>query len=75
MKENNIITWFDNIKNKKNCTFIQLDVKEFQPSVTEEIRVTEIIFTNSYYNITVAKLRTIKPWKNVYFPSSERQIY
>ena len=48
------------LKIERNCAFIQLDIKEFQPSVTGENLDIEIIFTDSYYNITVAELRTIK---------------
>ena len=29
--------WFNNIENKQSCTFIQLDIKDFYPSITETI--------------------------------------
>ena len=32
----NVINWFKNITDKKHCKFIQLDIKEFYPSITEE---------------------------------------
>ena len=30
------IQWFRNIQNKSECKFIQLDIKEFYPSMTEK---------------------------------------
>ena len=30
------IQWFRNIQNKSECKFIQLDIKEFYPSITEK---------------------------------------
>ena len=34
---NKVIGWFINIDNKHQCTFIQLDIKDFYPSITEAI--------------------------------------
>ena len=31
---NNVINWFNNIENKKYCTLIQFDIKDFYPSIT-----------------------------------------
>ena len=31
----NIINWFNNIENKKDCSFSQFDIKEFYPATTE----------------------------------------
>ena len=31
------LTWFKNIKQKKNKKFLQLDIVEFYPSITEEL--------------------------------------
>ena len=32
-----VLKWFNNITNKSNCGFIQFDIKEFYPSITEKI--------------------------------------
>ena len=32
-----VLKWFNNITDKSNCWFIQLDIKELYPSITENI--------------------------------------
>ena len=32
-----VLKWFNNITDKNNCWFIQLDIKELYPSITENI--------------------------------------
>ena len=32
-----VIKWFYSIENKSQCKFIQLDIAEFYPSISEEI--------------------------------------
>ena len=32
-----VITWFENIKNKNKCIFIQYDIVEFYPSISEDL--------------------------------------
>ena len=56
----NIINWFNNIENKKDCSFIQFDIKEFYPSITEEILEEAISFAKSLMDIDDHKIRTIK---------------
>ena len=34
---NSVLKWFIDISNKKDCSFIQLDIKEFYPSINEDI--------------------------------------
>ena len=57
---NNVINWFNNIENKKDCTFIQFDIKDFYPSITEEILEKAISFAKSLIAIDDHKIRTIK---------------
>ena len=57
---NNVINWFNNIENKKDCTFIQFDIKDFYPSITEEILGEVISFAKSLIDIDDHKIRTIK---------------
>ena len=46
---NNFIDWFINIDNKHQCTFIQLDIKDFYPSITEEILEKSLELQNNMY--------------------------
>ena len=55
-----VINWFNNIKNKKDFSFIQFDLKEFCPSITEEILEKAISFAKSFMDIDDHKIRTIK---------------
>ena len=48
---NNVIEWFEYITNKHNCTFIQFDIKEFYPSITEKILDTAVAFARSHADI------------------------
>ena len=32
-----VSTWFKNIKNKDKCVFMQYDIEEYYPSVTEDL--------------------------------------
>ena len=33
----NVTDWFIKIDNKKDCTFIQFDINEFYPAISESI--------------------------------------
>ena len=56
----NVINWFNNFENKKHCAFIQFDIKEFYPSITEGILEEIISFSKSLIDIDDHKIRTIK---------------
>ena len=67
-----VIEWFENITNKPNCTCIQFDIKEFYPSITEEILDTAITFARSHVDIKNVELRTINHCrKSLLFSSKE----
>ena len=55
-----VIEWFNNIENKENCAFIQLDIKDFYPSITEKILDNAIEFTKEYTTIIDDNIRIIK---------------
>ena len=57
---NNAINLFNNTVNKKECTLIQFDIKDFYPSITEEILEEAISFAKSLIDIDDHKIRTIK---------------
>ena len=56
----NVNNWFNNIENKKVCSFIQFNIKEFYPSITEEILEEAISFAKSLMDFDDHKIKTIK---------------
>ena len=48
------------LKIKKDCSFVQFDIKEFYPSVTEQILGEAISFAKSLMDIDDHKIRTTK---------------
>ena len=55
-----VTEWFSNIKSKKNSAFIQLDIKDFYPSITEKILDNAIKLTKEYTTISDDNIRIIK---------------
>ena len=55
-----VIKWFYSIENKSQCKFIQLDITEFYPSISEEILDNAILFPQQYINIPEKDLHIIK---------------
>ena len=76
VKSLNVIQWFDDIPVKSERTFIQLDIKEFYPSISEKTLDEAISFASNHVNVTDEEVRIIKhcrkslhfkndePWKN-----------
>ena len=55
-----VITWFSKINQKQNCTFVQLDIKEFYPSISKKIFDDAINFAKTHTTISDETLRIIK---------------
>ena len=55
-----VTRWFTNISNKSECKFIQLDNKEFYPSITEKMLNNAITFAENYISISKEDIRIIK---------------
>ena len=55
-----VIKWFYSIENKSQCKFIQLDITEFYPSISEEILDNAILFAQQYINIPEKDMCIIK---------------
>ena len=55
-----VICWFRNIPSKSECKFIQLDIKEFYPSITEKLLNNAITFAKDYIWISKEDIRIIK---------------
>jgi hypothetical protein len=67
-----VINWFESSENKSSCSFIQMDINEFYPSITKTILDSAINFAKGI--TTINDLRTIyhcrsllyfdnEPWK------------
>ena len=57
---NEVVNWFRSLDEKKKCTFIQMDIKEFYPSISEEILNKAIIYAQRYITIKQEDLDIIK---------------
>ena len=55
-----VIRWFKNIPSKSECKLIQLDIKEFYPSITEKLLNNAITFAENYISISKEDIRIIK---------------
>ena len=55
-----VLSWFDNISEKRNCKFVQFDIKDFYPSITENILNNAFDFAKQHVNIDENNLRIIK---------------
>ena len=56
----NVTDWFKKIDNKKDCTFIQFDIKEFYPAISDSILGKAINFAKEFIDIESSNLRTIQ---------------
>ena len=54
-----VINWFNTIKNKSQCFFIQLDVVGFYPSILENVLDTALNFAKEHTDIFDENLRII----------------
>ena len=60
MERYDVINWFYAIKDKFQCSFIQFDIVQFQPSITESILDTAISFARHHTDISDKNLTIIK---------------
>ena len=54
-----VLKWFNNIKNKINCTFIKFDIQEFYPNITKKLLLKSIKFAKQSANITNSYIEII----------------
>ena len=59
----NVINWFKIITHKTHCKFIQLDIKEFDPSITEETLNKALDFAADHTKISKEDIRLIYHYK------------
>ena len=69
---NAVLKWFNNITDKSNCSFIQFDIKEFYPSITENILHQTFKFAKQHTNIDKNDLRIMNHCrKSLLFPDNK----
>ena len=54
-----VIAWFTDLDQKINSEFIKFDVKEFYPSITEELLNKSIKFAQKHHEITKEEVSII----------------
>ena len=52
-----VIEWFKNIEEKNNFTFIKFDIREFYPSITENILDKALLFPKQHHSISNDNIR------------------
>ena len=62
-----VIEWFNNVKDKRLCTFIQLDIKDLYPSVTPGILNNAISFAKQHVYINDESIQTKNTAVNHYY--------
>ena len=75
-----VIMWFNNIQDKKRFTFINFDIVDFYPSISEELLLKSINFAKKYTSISDDEIQVIlqsrksflfdknQPWKKTSNP-------
>ena len=54
-----VIEWFKGLENKENMTFLQFDIVEFYPNITEALLIKALNYAKTYVNITQDEIKTI----------------
>ena len=54
-----VISWFEQIKDKKKAKFIKFDIVEFYPSITQELLIKAIEFAKQFTNISKSDIDII----------------
>lgn len=58
-----VIEWFKNIENKKSCTFVQFDISEFYPSISEDLYLEAIDFAKQFTELGANDLNILRHCK------------
>ena len=56
---NDVISWFQNINNKKDCTFLKYDIVDFYPSISENLLSKSLEFAKEHLDIDDVVTNTI----------------
>ena len=67
-----VIEWFKSIPDKRKCKFIQFDIEEFYPSISEKLLNASLKFASKYMDITKDEIEIIMhARKSLLFHSKE----
>lgn len=55
-----VVDWFKKLENKQNFTFVKLDIKDYYPSISEELLDKAIRWARRYCTITKREVEIIK---------------
>ena len=55
-----VITWLESMKNKNKCIFMQYDIEEVYPSISEDLLKKSISYATTVVDISSNKEETIK---------------
>ena len=54
-----VIDWFNNLKDKQRLSFIEFDIIDFYPSITENLLKKALDWAKNIVNITEEEISTI----------------
>ena len=54
-----VIEWFQNINDKRNCVFVQFDIEEFYPSISKRLVCKALDYAKQYKSITAKEVQLI----------------
>ena len=54
-----VLEWFKNINHKKECKFVNLDIENFYPSISEDLLNKSIQYAQTHINISASDLEII----------------
>ena len=54
-----VVTWFENTKNKNKCIFMQYEIEEFYPSISEDLLKKAINYARTFIDISSDEKETI----------------
>lgn len=70
-----MLNWFKSIDNKESCLFIQLDIKEFYPSISKELLNKALDFAKLHTAVSDNEIRTIHHCrKSLFFFENEAWV-
>ena len=56
-----VIEWFKNLENKSKLSFIQFDIVEFYPSITENLLKSSLNWAKSQVNLSKEEIHRLEP--------------
>ena len=67
-----VIEWFESLENKNELVFIQFDICEFHPSISEKLLKNALEYAKRYINITEEETQIILQAKKAFLFSGDQ---